>query len=235
MRDSFSSHGALTLLIAIHIVNEVFGTIRPCISACAILFTIFPSTFQTLTVRIVQCASSVAFVEFELTLVSLTVRPKVGSLPLLLAHVEVTEVEAAIGPLEQALTMHGVVDERALIDLASRADRASESIDLPLLEVAFEEGIARVDLEAHAIGLKRIQANLAPELGAASAQIEVHFHLPLRVHIIVSFVVLVVIERSQDFVDVLHDLVRHVLHHIVIIGEGKLVAQLNDVAIESLP
>ena len=131
--------------------------------------------------------------------------------------------------------MHGVVDEWALINLASRADCSSKSIDLPLLEVAFEECIARVDLEAHAIGLKCIQANLAPELGAASALIEVHFHLPLGVHIIVGFVVLVVIKRPEYFVDVLHDLVGHVFHHIVIIGKGKLVAQLNDVAIESFP
>ena len=233
-RNTFCAHSSVALLHAVDVVDEVLGTIRPGVSACTILLSILPNAVEAFAIRIVESTRPIALVELELTDVRLAIGPEVGSLTLLLAHVEITEVKAAVRPLEQALTMHSIVDERSLIDLATRADCAPKAINLPFLEVPFEECVTRIDLEAHSIWLECLHAELSTELCTAPTIFEIHLELTLSVHIIVGIMVQVVVERAQDFVDILDNLVLNVSHDVVVVGEGELMAELYDVSIEPL-
>ena len=220
-RNLVTIHGALALLLAIHIVNEVARAIRPRVCSRAVLLSLLPGAFEAFTIWVVDNAGACTLVKFEIAFVHLAVGPHVSALALLLPHVESTVVEPAIGPLEEAFALHRVVLEGALVDFALRCNTPTETIDLPFLEEAFKDGVVRIDFETDAVWFEVLLADLTSELCSTLAAFEIVLHYALCVHIIVSLAMSIVIEGSQDFVYVPHCLITDTLHHVVVIFESE--------------
>ena len=91
---------ALTLLLALQIVNIVLDAVGPGVVTGAMLLPILPRASENFPVWVVQKTLTIALVKFEITLVTLTIRPHVGALARFLTLVEVAVVETAICPLE---------------------------------------------------------------------------------------------------------------------------------------
>ena len=117
--DLIVIHGARARLLALNVADEVLRAIGPSIGTLSMLFPVFPHAFVLFPIRVVQNAISAAFIIFEFSLIDLSLRPHVGALTMLLASLERAVEEAAVGPLVKALTLHNVVGERTLVDLAS--------------------------------------------------------------------------------------------------------------------
>ena len=233
-RNGVAVHMSFTLLLAFDVLNIVLGVIRPGVDSTAVLLAIFPGALVLLPVWIVDDTASAAIVIFELTFVDLAVRPHVGSLTGLFAEMEVSEIEPTVGPLEQSLALHDIVQERSLVDFTSRSDSSSEAVDLTFLKEAFEDGVIRVHFEAKSIWFECIKSDLTTVLGSAASLLKLALHHALRVHIIVNIVVLIVIKGAQHFVDVTHRLVSDSFHHILIVIQGELVVEPNDVTVQAL-
>ena len=130
--------------------------------------------------------------------------------------------------------MHRVVEERPLVHLASRGDPATVAMDLTFLEEALKHRTVRVRLESDSVLLQSIHVDLPPVFGSAPTVLKFRLHGALRVEIIIKLVVRVVIKRPQHLVNVLNRLVTDLIYYVVVVVEGELVIQLDDVAVQTL-
>ena len=117
--DLIVIHGATTGLLALVVADEVPGAIGPGIGTLSMFLPIFPQAFVLFTIRVVQSTLSAAFIKFEFSFIHLSLRPHVGALTMLLASLERAVEEATVGPLVKAITLHNIIGERTLVDLAS--------------------------------------------------------------------------------------------------------------------
>ena len=198
------------------------------------LLAILPSAFILLTIRVVQGTLPTALIILELTLVRLSIRPQVSSLTVLLAVMESAEEEPTVWPLEQAITVHRVVQKGTLVDLPSGRYASAEPVDLTLFVEALKDGVVRVYFESHAIGSHRVHADLASVLGATASLVEIQLEFSLCVHVIINIMMQVVVKGSQNFVDVTDVLVCHLGHHVGVVAQSEVMVQFDDVAVQSL-
>lgn len=129
----------LALLLALDVDAIVFGAIGPLVVTLAVLLPLLPESHILLAFRIIDHTFSAAVVRLEITFVDLATRPQERALAMLLSMREQPIEDSSIWPLEQALAVHDIELEGSLVDLASRCDSATPSMDLALVEVAFEQ------------------------------------------------------------------------------------------------
>lgn len=79
-----------------------------------------------------------ALILLEITDVRLSVRPHINAIAALFAVLELSKVEPAVGPLEQALTVHHIVVEGTLVDFSAARNTSTPTINLAVRETAFE-------------------------------------------------------------------------------------------------
>ena len=199
------------------------------------LLSVLPVALIPLPIRIVKHALTHALIIFELSHICLSIRPHVSALTLLLSLVELTVVEAAIGPLEQPLTLHCVVDEGSLVDFTTARDASAIPVDLSLLEEALKDGVVRVYLEANAVWLEALNVDLAAILATTPPLLKLELFLALGIKVVVGFVVRIMIKGTQHLIDVSYRFVADAVHHVVVVLEGEVMIEANDVTIEAFP
>ena len=199
------------------------------------LLSVLPVALILLAIRIVKRALSHALVIFELSDICLSIWPQVGALALFLSSVERTVVETTIRPLEQPIAFHCVVDEGPLVDFTTACDASTEAVNLPFLKEPFEEGVVRVDLEAHAVRFKAFHVDLTAILASTPTLFKLKLFLALSIEIVICFMVCIVVKWAQHLVDVFDRLIADAVHHIVVILESEVMLKTNDVTIKAFP
>ena len=197
------------------------------------LLAILPHTFKFLSIRVVHDSRASTVIVLKFTFIHLTIGPEVRAFAYFLTLVECAIKETSIRPLEQAFSVHCIIQEGPLVHFSPRRDAPTESIDLAFLKVALKDGIARIDFKAHTIRLGRVIAKLATELGPTSSLIKLHLHRALCIHIVIKIVMLVVIKRPKHLIDVSDRFIADFCHDIVIVAESEIMTQLDNVSIQS--
>ena len=199
------------------------------------LLSVLPVALILLAIRIVKRALTHALVIFELSDICLSIRPQVGALALLLSTMECTVVETSIRPLEQPIAFHCVVDEGPLVDFTTACDASTEAVNLPFLKESFEEGVVRVDLEAHAVWFEAFHVDLTAILASTPSLLKLKLFLALSIKVVICFMVCIVVKWAQHLVDVFDCLIANAVHDIVIILESEVMLKANDVTIKAFP
>lgn len=215
--DSSLFHRSLALLSTFRVVNEVTSSIRPRIDTASMLLAILPHSLKFLSIWVVHDSRASTVIVLKFALIYLTIGPEISAFTYFLALVERAIEKSSIRPLEQAFTVHGIIQEGPLVHFSSRGDAPTEPIDLAFLEVALKDSIARIDFKAHTVWLGRVIADLATELGPTSPLIKLHLHSTLCIHIVVKVVMLKVIERPKHLIDVFDCFITDFSHDIVIV------------------
>ena len=141
----------LVFLIPIQVNTVVLRTCWPNVKAFSVLLPVPPCSLESLSVGIVKNAKARAVIFFELAVIDLAVRPEIQALAALLAGLETAIVYSTIGPLEQALAVHRIVNERSLVDFTPRSNSSTPTVYLSLNEKSFENRIVGVDFESEPI------------------------------------------------------------------------------------
>ena len=199
------------------------------------LFPFFPVPAQSLTIWVMKDPLSVAFIVFEVSNVGLTVGPHVRSLAVFAPIGEPAEEKPAIRPLEQAFTMHSVLDKRSLVNFTSRSDPTTPSINLAFVELTLKNGVIWENLKAHPVWLGAFKTDLTAILGSTLAIIPVLTHNPLRADFIFLVEMLIVVKWPQCLIDVFHSLIFDVIDHKLVILKSEIVVYLLYVRIEPFP
>jgi hypothetical protein len=199
-----------------------------------VLLAFLPGAVQGLTVGIVKNSLTVAFIVLEIADIGLAIWPHVSPFAVFPALDEHAEEKSSIRPLEKALAVHRVLQERTLVDLASGCNATSPTVDLSFIELTFEHRVIGEDLEAHPVRLSAFEADLSPILRTAFPRVPVRSHDPLRPDIVLFVVVLKVVKGTERLVNVSHSLVLDLIDNKLVVLECKVVVDFLDVRVKPL-
>lgn len=210
----------------------VLSSVGPGVVDVSVLLSFLPIAVEGLSVGVVKNSLTLTFVVLEIAYVGLAVWPHVSPFPIFPALDEHAEEKPSIRPLKKPFTVHGVIQERTLINLASGSYATSPTIDLSFIELTFENRVIWEDFEAHPVRLSALEADLTPILRTAFPRVPVRSHDPLRPDIVFFFVVLKVVKGTERLVNVSHSLVLDLIDNKLVVLECEVVVDFLDVRVK---